>query len=174
MIMLRIASLVIIGAAVAGLPGASQASEVFGAHAQPGVLLVAQATNQNRNANQNQVQGQTQNQNQNQNQNRNQNGGEEGEQDEGPAAAGAAARTVCFFDLPDFKGDGLCADPGQRAVKLTTDWDNRISSVEIKGKAEVTVCTDASLTGTCRELTSSAATLPAELNDAISSFKVEE
>lgn len=162
--------------------------------AQPFVGAPALAQNQNQNQNQaapnqNQVQTQSESQNQNQNQNQNQGNGDEDEDggfdgpDDGVDNGSTPTLTldeasslpdhVCFYADPELKGETFCAEAGGYSLELSNEWDNRISSLEIAGTVKVTVCTDDKYGDTCADYSATMTTLPADLDDAISSWKAE-
>lgn len=154
--------------------------------AQPLWIAPAWAQNQNQNQNQNQtegqVQAQTQSENQNQNQNQNQgdgiDDGDDGIDDESTPTltveeASPLPNHVCFYADPEVTGEAFCAEVGGYSFELSDEWDNRISSIEIVGTIKVTVCTDDNYGDICADFTATATTLPAELDNAISSWKAE-
>jgi len=79
---------------------------------------------------------------------------------------------VCFYKSKNFSGSALCVEPGDSDDSLSGNWDNSISSIEVLGDAEVTVCRDEDLEGACATLTSSKKSLPASLDNRISSYEV--
>ena len=80
---------------------------------------------------------------------------------------------VCFYADPGVTGEAFCAGVGGYSIELSDEWDDRISSIEIAGTIRVTVCTDDNYGGTCADFTATATTLPAELDNAVSSWKAE-
>lgn len=183
------ASAVVIMAVQPMLSGAatmtgSQIGTVYADHnvplsvtAEAPVLLFAQNQNQSGNTNQNQNENQNQNQNQSGNANQNQNDNRTNDTPAALAAATADAVTkpnyACFYDSPSYMGGRFCVEPGNEATPAPAGWNDRISSIEIVGKARVNVCTDAGFAGTCEVFTASVDALPKNLNDSISSWKVE-
>lgn len=89
---------------------------------------------------------------------------EDDEEDEDPE--------VCFYKSKNFQGSALCTEPGDSDDSLPGTWDNNISSIEVFGGAEVLVCRDEDLEGTCANITSSKKSLPASLDNKISSYEV--
>jgi hypothetical protein len=79
---------------------------------------------------------------------------------------------VCFYKLKNFKGSSLCVEPGDSDDSLSGSWDDNISSIEVMGGAEVLVCRDEDLEGACANITSSKKSLPASLDNRISSYEV--
>lgn len=79
---------------------------------------------------------------------------------------------VCFYKSKNFQGSALCTEPGDSDDSLPGTWDNSISSIEVFGDAEVLVCRDEDLEGTCANITSSKKSLPASLDNRISSYEV--
>lgn len=139
----------------------------------------APALAQNQNQNENQVENQNRSENQNQVQNQNQNA-DDGDNEEGegtatltPDEATSITNHACFHAEPDLSGEAFCAEIGGYSMELSDDWDDRISSIEIVGTVKVTVCSDVRYGGTCADFTSTATVLPAELDEAISSWKAE-
>lgn len=79
---------------------------------------------------------------------------------------------VCFYKAKNFKGASLCVEPGDSDDSLGGSWDNSISSIDVSGDAEVVVCRDEDLEGTCATITSSKKSLPGSLDNRISSYEV--
>ena len=80
---------------------------------------------------------------------------------------------VCFFEHIDFVGQGLCI--GEGAYNLHPDWNDRVSSVQIRGGARVELFADINLKGT--RLSANADLdnlLEYEFNDLLSSFCVSK
>lgn len=167
---------------------ASNAGKSHSPASQNAILLLAQQ-GQGQGQGQGQSQGQSQNnagsesnntnQNTNQNENRNRNRNEN-HGNVGPAALAAitakavlAADHVCFYDAASLEGPKFCVVPGSEATSSPTGWNDRISSIEIVGKAKVRVCTDVDFSGTCEIYRESASALPKNLDNAISSWSVE-
>lgn len=145
------------------------------------VLVAQQNQNQNQVENQNQVQNQAQNQNQNRSQagnEENDNGSDNGNGNGSPIMTRAEAQKldgyVCFFEDADFAGEALCTGPEGHSNSLGAAWNDRISSIELAGQFEVTVCTDPDFQGSCLEVRTSAANLTSEFDNAISSWKVSQ
>lgn len=81
---------------------------------------------------------------------------------------------VCFYDKANFSGASFCLEPGELHNKLSSTWNDRISSLEITGDISVDLCTDKGLYGLCGTFTSNAKSLPARLNNKVSSIEVSE
>lgn len=79
---------------------------------------------------------------------------------------------VCFYKSKNFQGSALCTEPGDSDDALGGSWDNSISSIEVFGDAEVLVCRDEDFEGACANITSSKKSLPASLDNRISSYEV--
>ena len=79
---------------------------------------------------------------------------------------------VCFYKSKNFSGSSLCVEPGDSDDSLSGSWDDNISSIEVFGGAEVLVCRDEDLEGTCANITSSKKSLPSSLDNKISSYEV--
>ena len=79
---------------------------------------------------------------------------------------------VCFYKSSNFNGSSLCVEPGDSDDSLSGTWDDNISSIEVSGNAEVTVCTEEYLEGICSTIHSSKSSLPNALNNEISSYEV--
>jgi uncharacterized protein YraI len=79
---------------------------------------------------------------------------------------------VCFYKGANFTGPSFCVEPGDSDDAIGGSWNDAISSIEVFGYAEVTVCRDFDLSGVCATIDSDKATLPPALNDRISSYEV--
>jgi hypothetical protein len=79
---------------------------------------------------------------------------------------------VCFFTSSNFRGRSFCVEPGDAADRLPSNVNDAISSIEVTGDAEVEVCTDRNLRGTCSTIRRDTSRLNSRLNDRISSFEV--
>ncbi|OEO32212.1 hypothetical protein VW23_012675 [Devosia insulae DS-56] len=79
---------------------------------------------------------------------------------------------VCFYKNANFNGASFCVEPGDADDELSGSWDDSISSIEVFGNADVLVCRDYELEGICADISSSKASLPKQLNNAISSYEV--
>jgi uncharacterized protein YraI len=47
---------------------------------------------------------------------------------------------VCFYQRHNYNGPRFCARPGQADGRLTGMWNNRISSIRVRGNARVEIC----------------------------------
>jgi len=79
-------------------------------------------------------------------------------------------REACFFEQPHFRGRSFCASPGDNDRNLGT-WNNRISSIRIRGFTTVQVCAGRNFSD-CDAFSVDIATLPRWLNRNVSSFRV--
>ncbi|HUV32535.1 MAG TPA: SH3 domain-containing protein [Devosiaceae bacterium] len=78
---------------------------------------------------------------------------------------------VCFYENANYRGRSFCADEGDRDARLSSYWDDRISSIRIFGNARVRICEDRNYRGRCVSHSTSRPTLPA-FDDRISSYRV--
>ena len=78
---------------------------------------------------------------------------------------------VCFYEDFNYRGDSFCARPGQRDASLG-NFNDRISSIRIRGDAQVQVCEDFNYNGRCAVLDRSRSSLGGRNNDIISSYRV--
>lgn len=129
-----------------------------------------------------QNQEQEQNRNNEQNRNREQNRSRErnGDGEDGGGVgtmtkqqAQSLADHVCFYTDPGFSGDAFCGGEGAYSKNLSDAWNNKISSIEIVGTIVVAVCTEEDYTGFCADFTASASQLPANMDNAITSWRVK-
>lgn len=81
---------------------------------------------------------------------------------------------VCFYDKANFSGASFCLEPGELQNKLSSKWNDRISSLEVTGDISVDLCSDQGLYGICGTFTSDSKSLPAKLNNKVSSIEVSE
>src|SRR6266404_2907220 len=86
---------------------------------------------------------------------------------------------ACFFKDADFRGESFCADAGQRVSQVPEGFRDRISSVRIFGRTEVTVYQDRNFGGPSLRLLDDVANLQSyqvspghSWNDRISSIDV--
>ncbi len=86
---------------------------------------------------------------------------------------------ACFFRDADFRGESFCVDAGQRAAQVPEGFSDRISSVRIFGRSEVTVYQDRGFGGASLRLRDDVANLQSyqvspghSWNDRISSIDV--
>jgi hypothetical protein len=78
---------------------------------------------------------------------------------------------VCFYDRAGFAGRSFCAGAGDYADRLGS-WEDRISSIEVFGGAEVELCSGQGMGGSCAVFGRDTSRLPSRLNDRISSFEI--
>lgn len=87
--------------------------------------------------------------------------------------SGTAMADVCFYEHANFGGRELCMGDGQRIFNLRDmGWNDTISSIRLRGRGGVRVCTDAGFSGRCEMIERDIYNLDAiGLNDAISSVE---
>lgn len=81
---------------------------------------------------------------------------------------------ACFYDRPDFRGRQFCAEAGEVGNRLPPGWDNRISSIRLEGDAVAQVCPFPGLNGRCRIVDRDMRFVGRDLNDRISSYRVDD
>ena len=80
---------------------------------------------------------------------------------------------VCFFKDPNFNGDYFCAGVGDSFGKVPDDMNDRISSLRVFGRTEVTVFRDVRFSGGSTSFRGNIKNLKNEgWNDRISSLRV--
>ncbi len=86
---------------------------------------------------------------------------------------------ACFFKDADFRGESFCLDAGQRVGQVPPGFSDRISSVRIFGRTEITVYQDSNFGGPSLRLRDDVANLQSyqvapghSWNDRISSIDV--
>lgn len=79
---------------------------------------------------------------------------------------------ACFYSRTNFRGDSFCLERGDRIRDLPRQWDQRIRSVEVFGRARVDLCRGEFLQGTCLKLRSSRTRLPFRFDSKASSLEV--
>jgi hypothetical protein len=79
---------------------------------------------------------------------------------------------VCFYDKANFGGDTFCIEGEETNKRLSGYWNDRISSIEISGGLTVDLCTDKNLYGACATFSSSRSSLPAALNNKVTSYEI--
>ena len=86
---------------------------------------------------------------------------------------------ACFFKDADFRGESFCVDAGQRVAQVPEGFSDRISSVRMFGRSEVTVYQDRNFGGPSLRLRDDVANLQSyqvspghSWNDRISSIAV--
>ena len=78
---------------------------------------------------------------------------------------------ACFFSERNFRGNSFCMDADETLNRLRT-WNDSIRSVQVFGGAEVDVCADQNLYGSCATLNRDTGRLPRALDRNISSIDV--
>jgi len=79
---------------------------------------------------------------------------------------------VCFYEDFNYGGRSICANPGEQQARLRGAWNDRISSIRIRGNATARICEDWNYNGRCRVVSRSTASLSPRANDVISSYRV--
>jgi len=78
---------------------------------------------------------------------------------------------VCFFEGADFQGLLECAVPGEAKFSLP-DFDNLITSIEVKGEARVWICEHSGYGGWCEMIERDVKRIGDRWNNAVSSYQV--
>ncbi len=78
---------------------------------------------------------------------------------------------VCFYEHVNFEGDSFCVRPGERLRSLGR-WNDKISSIRVRGDAEALVCEHNGFDGRCVTVDRSVRNLGRRGNDIISSIRV--
>lgn len=78
---------------------------------------------------------------------------------------------VCFYEHVNYEGDRFCMRPGQRERSLGA-WNDRISSIRVRGGAEALVCEHNNFNGRCVVIDRNVRNLGRRGNDIISSIRV--
>jgi hypothetical protein len=78
---------------------------------------------------------------------------------------------VCFYEHVNYRGASFCARPGDADRRLGS-FNDRISSIRIRGNAQVQVCEDFNFNGRCAVVDRSRSNLGGRNNDIISSYRV--
>lgn len=89
----------------------------------------------------------------------------------GPGSPGPFAQ-VCVYSGPNYTGSRFCLTPPRSAAHFGRTWRNRISSVRIQGRANITLCAGPNYSGFCRTISSSEPALGPYLNDRAQSARV--
>ena len=80
---------------------------------------------------------------------------------------------VCFFKDPEFRGDYFCAQAGEALSSVPKGMNDKVSSIRIFGRADVTVYKDVRFDGGSRRFRGSITNLKDDgWDDRISSFRV--
>jgi uncharacterized protein YraI len=89
----------------------------------------------------------------------------------GRPGGGGGRSEVCFYEHVNFDGDSFCARPGER-IRSLGQWNDRISSIRVRGGAEALVCEHDGFNGRCITIDRNARDLGRGGNDIISSIRV--
>ncbi|WP_297110631.1 SH3 domain-containing protein [uncultured Devosia sp.] len=84
---------------------------------------------------------------------------------------GRPSGEVCFYEDYNYRGASFCAQPGDRDASLGS-FNDRISSIRVRGDAQVQVCEDFNFNGRCAVLDRNRPSLQGRNNDIISSYRV--
>lgn len=87
-----------------------------------------------------------------------------------PPPAPPAPAKVCFFKGNNYTGTQFCVNAGDDDPTLPGGWNDSISSIQLQGGAQVTVCKNAWYAGSCITYSSSKPSL-GSYNNAISSYQ---
>lgn len=79
---------------------------------------------------------------------------------------------VCFYDKVNFGGQSFCVEGEDTNKKLTSYWNDRISSIEITGDLTVDLCSEKNLYGACGTFSSSRSSIPGGLNNKATSYEI--
>jgi hypothetical protein len=80
---------------------------------------------------------------------------------------------ACFYEDADFRGERFCAQTGENVERLPSGWNDRISSIRIFGRAEVTLYRDGDFEGSSARFDGDVRNLGDEgWNDRVSSLRV--
>jgi uncharacterized protein YraI len=88
-----------------------------------------------------------------------------------PNRPGRDRDEVCFYEDVNFGGDSFCARPGER-IRSLGQWNDRISSIRVRGDAQALVCEHDGFDGRCVTVNRNARDLGRNGNDIISSIRV--
>jgi hypothetical protein len=80
---------------------------------------------------------------------------------------------VCFYEDADYRGEYFCARTGENLSSLPSGMNDRISSIRIFGRAEVTIYKDSRYGGSSKRFDDDVRNLKSEnWNDRVSSLRV--
>ena len=79
---------------------------------------------------------------------------------------------ACFYAERNFRGPSFCVDESDSISRLPRNWNDRIRSVEVFGRVEVELCSDAGFYGSCVTLRSDAARLPSGIDRRVTAIDV--
>lgn len=88
-----------------------------------------------------------------------------------PGRPGGRNDQVCFYESANFRGDSFCARPGENIARLGR-WDDRISSIRVRGDAEALVCERTNFNGRCVVISRDVRDLGRRADNEISSIRV--
>lgn len=92
------------------------------------------------------------------------------DRDDTPRRRGRGDR-VCFYEHVNYRGDSFCVRPGERLRRLG-DWNDKISSIRVRGDAEALVCEHERFRGRCITIDENVRNVGRRANDIISSIRV--
>jgi hypothetical protein len=85
------------------------------------------------------------------------------------------SRGACFYEDADYRGSYFCFPVGEDVGSIPAEANDRISSIRVFGRVEVTVYKDGSFRGPSHRFTSNMSNLAtAGWNDRVSSFRISE
>ncbi len=79
---------------------------------------------------------------------------------------------ACFYVDANFRGDFFCMEVGDSQRELPGEFNDRISSIRVFGRAQVTVYEDNGFHGSKRTYSRNVSNLAGDFNDTISSIEV--
>ena len=79
---------------------------------------------------------------------------------------------ACFYVDANFRGDNFCMEAGDSQRELPGEFNDRISSIQVFGRAQVTVYEDNGFHGARRTYNRNVSNLSGDFNDTISSIEV--
>ncbi len=80
---------------------------------------------------------------------------------------------VCFYSEVEFKGQHFCVTESTRTPFVEDAWKDRIASIRVFEHANVKVCSEPSLRGSCLYVGFYKKSLPDVLNNHVYSFKIQ-
>ncbi len=78
---------------------------------------------------------------------------------------------ACFYNLPNYDGKSFCQAAG-RIDKLPQEFNNKITSIRVFGRASVKICGKRFMEGRCQIITSNTPHLGPVLNQKVTSLRV--
>lgn len=79
---------------------------------------------------------------------------------------------VCVYDLANYGGASICANPGANANAVGGFWNDRVSSLRVFGGAHIQLCQNINFGGFCNTFSTNVPQLGAPLNNKASSYQV--